>query len=161
MAKKWIQLNTEEMDDVMVALKIYNDEPAEKLIAKLEKAQKRITISSAKAKGRNLQYWVCEKISKLLNIPYKQGDDQCDIQSRPMGQHGIDVILRGEALRRFPFSIECKASEGLNLVETVEQVKANLTSGTDWLIIHNRKAIPDTLVIMSWDTFEKLYKGKV
>ena len=72
------------------------------------KKKKRIKISSAKAKGRNLQKWVCGKISKLLNIPW--GKDEL-IASREMGQSGTDVRLIGEALEKFPYSVECKWQE--------------------------------------------------
>lgn len=128
------------------------------LIGKFKKTQKKITTASAKAKGRNLQQWVCRKISELTDIPYEQSDDQCDIHSREMGQAGCDIILRGEARKLFPFSVECKASESLNLKDTVDQARNNAYHGTDWLIVHNKKAVKDTLVIMSWDTFEKLYR---
>ena len=53
-----------------------------------------IKTSSAKAKGRSLQQWVCQKISDLLNIPW--GKDEL-IASREMGQSGVDIRLIGEA----------------------------------------------------------------
>ena len=130
-----------------------------KLYKKLDKIEnkKPIKISSRKAKGRNLQYWVCTKISELLNIPYNQSDDQCLIHSREMGQHGNDIILRGEALQDFPFSIECKNSESLNLIDTINQVKNNQIEGTYWMIVHKRKGIKNPIVIIDWNTIKVLY----
>lgn len=147
MPNKWINLTDKERETISHAL------PA--LAKKME--HKKISVSSAKAKGRNLQHWVCERISKILGLPYVQSDDQCLIHSREIGQHGIDVVLRGEAFKAFPFSIECKSSEQLNLVDTVEQASDNCIKGTDWLIVHRRKAIPNPIVIMSWEAFEKVW----
>ena len=161
MAKKWICLDTKEVDLIITSLQKNDDKvESEKLVEKLQKNRKRILVSSAKSKGRNLQHFVCSEIADILQLPYNQQDDQCLIHSREMGQRGTDVVLRGEALQRFPFSVECKNQENLNLVETVEQAKANIVPNTDYLIVHTKKAIPEKLVIISWDTFKKLLKGK-
>ena len=72
--------------------------------------KKRISVASAKDKGRRLQQWTCEQISKITGIPWGYEDDK-EIQPRIMGQKGVDVILRGDALSLFPFSIECKSMQ--------------------------------------------------
>ena len=54
--------------------------------------KRRIKPSSAKAKGRSLQQWVCQKISDLLGIEW--GKDEL-IASREMGQSGTDIRLLG------------------------------------------------------------------
>jgi len=157
-AKKWVTISPQEI----ALLEDVNSRDPDKsltgLIQKFTKTQTKITTSSAKAKGRHLQQWVCDRISAITEIPYAQQDDQCEIHSREMGQAGIDVVLRGEALRRFPFSVECKASESLDIKGTVEQARGNVYKDTDWLIVHRRKAIPEVLVIMAWDAFERLVK---
>jgi hypothetical protein len=147
MPSKWINLTDDERKQIK--------EKIPSLAKKME--HKKISVSSAKAKGRNLQHWVCERISKILNLPYAQADDQCLIHSREMGISGLDIVLRGEAFKAFPFSIECKSSEQLNLVDTIEQASANCIKNTDWLIVHRRKAIPNPIVIMSWETFERIW----
>ena len=43
--------------------------------------------SSAKAKGRNLQKWVVSKLVEHLQL------DPDDLESRPMGSSGEDVIM--------------------------------------------------------------------
>ena len=68
----------------------------------------KISIASAKAKGRRLQQFICTKISDLLNIPW--GKDEL-IASREMGQSGTDIRLIGTAKKRFPYSVECKWQE--------------------------------------------------
>lgn len=133
--------------------------PKIKLIRKLYRALKKIKVSSAKGKGRNLQKLICEKISKITGFPYNQQDDDCLIHSREMGQAGVDIILRGAAKIMFPFAIECKSTEQLNLVETIKQAKNNTEKGIDWLIVHKRKAIKNPVVIMNWNTFEELQEG--
>jgi len=124
----------------------------EKIVKKLEKCLNPIKISSRKQKGRNLQKWVCEQIAKLFNIEYDQQDDNCPIHSREMGQSGVDVIIRGELQQRFPFAIECKSSEQLNLPQTIKQTKKN-AKGKYWIIVHKRKAFKKPVVIMDWDCF--------
>ena len=128
---------------------------------KLKNNMKTITVASRKGKGRNLQKFICQEIADLIGICYDQGDDNCLVHSREMGQHGTDIVLRGNALVEFPFSVEAKCSESLNLLETYEQATSNLTKGTDWMIVHQRKSIPETLCIISWDTFKKLFKKEL
>jgi len=154
MASKWVLLTDKDQE----AIEWYC--PAgSPLHKKILQAKKRIKVSSAKGKGRNLQYWICEQISKFTGIPYKQSDDQCLIHSREMGQHGQDIILRGDALKLFPYSVESKSSEQLDLVGTIEQAKANTYAGTNWLIVHKRKALAEPIVIMEWETFMEALIG--
>lgn len=161
MSNKTITLTEDELSEIlkMIINGHYTKQP--KLYNKLDRAlhKKPIKISSRKAKGRNLQHFVCERISKLTRINYKQSDDSCEIHSREMGQHGTDIILRGKALQSFPFSIECKNSETFNLAPTIEQAKENQNKDTDWMIVHKRKGWKNPIVIIDWDCFEKLYKN--
>ena len=131
-----------------------------KLRKKLQRALTPIKTSSAKAKGRNLQKWVCGKISEIIDIPYDQQDDQCLIHSREMGQAGVDIILRGNALIRFPFSIECKNTESFSIGPTITQIENNLILGTDWIIVHKKKMYKQPLVMMYWETFQKLFSKR-
>lgn len=155
MAAKYVNLTDAERAELIKLL------PASsKLRAKLERAGKRIKVQSAKGKGMNFQREICQKISDLIGIPYLRGNDDSLIESRGGGQHGVDIILRGEAKKRFPFSIEAKNQENLNLVETVKQAQENQIDGTTWLVVHRRKALPMDLVIMAWESFEELYGRK-
>ena len=58
--------------------------------------------SSAKAKGRNLQKWVVQKLVEHLSA------DQEDIESRPMGSQGEDVIMGKQTRQIFPYSINVR-----------------------------------------------------
>jgi hypothetical protein len=98
-------------------------------------AKKRISIAAGKAKGRRLQQEVAKNISDILDIPW--GKDRL-IDSRPGSQNGVDVILIGEALERFPFSVEAKYQEKFAIPQWIKQAKANIIPGTDWLLIFRK-----------------------
>lgn len=131
-------------------------ENQKKIKRKLERALKPITVSSRKAKGRGLQKWICYKIANMLRIKYCQGDDDCIIHSREMGQSGKDIILRGLAKELIPFAIECKNSEKLNLTASINQAKANTDENTSWLVVYKKKSLKNPIVIMDWFDFEKI-----
>ena len=114
--------------------------------------KKPISIASRKQKGRNLQKWTAKKISELLSIPC--GKDEL-IASREMGQSGTDVRLIGEALKRFPFSIETKCQEKWSMNQFIQQAKANQMDSTDWLLIV-KKNHDKPVVVMDADSFFNL-----
>ena len=65
--------------------------------------------SSAKAKGRKLQQWFTNKMVEILGL------DAEDLESRPMGSQGEDIIMGKQSRNKFPYSIECKNQEAVNL----------------------------------------------
>lgn len=155
---KEIKFDKTESDFLKTLLVKDNSDRAKKLIKKLERAEKRITTSSAKAKGRSLQYWVCERIAEIFGVEFNQSNDNCLIHSREMGQHGTDIILRGEIYKKFPFDIECKNCENLSIVDWVNQARANKKDDRDWLVVFKKKAIGSTpLILMEFGTFEKIF----
>lgn len=113
---------------------------------------------SAKAKGRALQKWVCTKIAELIGLEW--GRDK-PIESRPMGQQGADVRLDGEALERFPFSVECKFQERWAINEWIEQAKANCKEGTDWLLICKRSRKSPVVILEAEVFFDILKKARM
>ncbi len=159
MANRWTSLSPPELKILLRALSKLPDADSLKLRKKLHRLTKRITISSAKGKGRELQKRTAERIAELIGIPFDQQDDESLIRYREMGQPGTDVVLRGKALLRFPFSIECKSTESFELIKTIEQVQANQRPGTEWLIVHRSKRVAKTIVIMEWDALDRLYRG--
>lgn len=74
---------------------------------------------SAKAKGRRLQQWVRDQLIEQLDVHPE------DIESRSMGAGGEDLIMARAARQKFPYSIECKNVEKLNVWEAYEQAKSN------------------------------------
>ena len=64
---------------------------------------------SAKAKGRRLQQWVRDQLIEHLMV------NEEDVESRSMGASGEDLIMAKDARRKFPYSIECKNVEKVNI----------------------------------------------
>lgn len=124
---------------------------------KFHDKKKRIRVSSAKAKGRDLQKWCCEQISKLTCIPW--GKD-CDVESRPMGQSGTDVRLSKRVLKLFPFSVECKRQENWSVPSWIEQARQNQLHHTDWLLVMRRSHKPPVIVMDGEAFFRLLEKVK-
>lgn len=116
--------------------------------------KKRITVASAKDKGRRLQKWVAEQISLLTGLPC--GHDQ-PIESRPMGQNGVDIRLEARALALFPYSVECKAQEKWSLDSWIEQAQTNMIPETDWLLFA-KKSRKEPVVVMDAVVFFALLK---
>lgn len=114
----------------------------------------RIKIASAKAKGRRLQQEIAQKIADITKCIY--GKDE-DIESRPMGQAGTDVILRGKAKELFPFAVECKACESWSIHSWIDQSKKNKGKFDTWLLFA-RRSREKTVVVMDADKFFELYQ---
>ena len=91
----------------------------EKIGTKWIQSNGKMKTSSAKAKGRNLQKWFRTLLIEKLNIHPE------DIESRSMGAGGEDLIMARAARQKFPFSIECKNVEKLNVWEAYNQAKEN------------------------------------
>jgi hypothetical protein len=108
--------------------------------------------SSAKAKGRNLQKWVREKLIEELDIHPE------DIESRSMGAGGEDLIMARAARKKFNFSVECKNVEKLNVWEAYEQAQAN--SGDYEPIVVMKKNHKKPLVVIDAEYFIKLFGEK-
>ena len=115
------------------------------------------TPSSRKAKGRKFQQWVADRIGKVLHIPV--GKDK-DIESREMGQSGVDIKLYGEAKKKFRYSVEVKRQENLSIPAWIKQAKTNQEKGTDWLLFSKRNQ-EDPIVIMDADAFFSLIKKAI
>lgn len=76
--------------------------------------------SSAKAKGRRLQQEVADAL--VAACPGVLEPD--DVRSTSMGAPGEDILLSPLARRIYPFSIECKNVEKLNIWQAIEQAKS-------------------------------------
>lgn len=75
---------------------------------------------SAKAKGRKLQKLVRDELLRCAPSLTEN-----DIRSTSMGASGVDLLLSEAALRVFPFAIECKAQESLNIWAALAQAEEN------------------------------------
>lgn len=74
---------------------------------------------SCKAKGRRFQQTIATIIRAHFNLP------EPDAVSTSMGNQGIDIQLSSAARNVFPFGVECKNSEHLNIWKALDQAKIN------------------------------------
>jgi len=77
-------------------------------------------IRSAKNKGRRLQ----NTVKKLILENWNQLEPD-DVRSTSMGVNGEDIQLSPAARKLFPFSVECKNQENLNLYSAINQSEYN------------------------------------
>jgi len=110
--------------------------------------------SSAKAKGRALQKWVCAQISELTGFEW--GED-APISSRPMGKSGTDVRLESQVQKVFPFAVECKNQQTWAVPAWIKQARSNQVEGTEWLLVMKRNH-QQAVVCMDAVAFFKLLK---
>jgi len=118
----------------------------------MAKKKKPISVASRKAKGRKLQRIAAEYISKITGIPVEKDGD---LDVRPMGQSGRDVILRGKAKEIFSFhGIECKWNEKLNIWQAIKQAEEH---GGKPIVFFKRNN-SDVYVVTKIEDFFDLYK---
>ena len=113
---------------------------------------------SAKNKGKRLQNWICEQLSKISGLSY--GKDE-DIASREMGQTGIDVRLSPKARKIISWSIEAKNQERLNWYDAIKQAKENQMPNTDWLLIVKKNRFEPVAILdaeVFFNLIEKVIK---
>ena len=108
--------------------------------------------SSAKAKGRRFQQWVRDQLIEQLDVHPE------DIESRSMGAGGEDLILARAAREKFPYSIECKNQESINIWKAYEQAQENSKNYEPIVIIKRNNTKP--LVLVAADFFMKLHKDE-
>ena len=104
---------------------------------------------SAKAKGRRLQQQFRDLLIEELGIHPE------DIESRSMGAGGEDLIMARAAREKFPYSIECKNQEKLNLWESYKQATENSKDYEPIVVI--KKNNHKKLVIVDAEYFVKLH----
>jgi len=120
--------------------------------------KKRISVRSAKNKGANFQKEIAQKICELLDMPYDGHVDSALIETRCMGQAGTDIILRGVAQKKFPYSVECKSTESWNIPKAIRQADSNKKDDTEFLLFLRRKAFKKSFVLLESDIFFELLK---
>ena len=108
---------------------------------------------SAKAKGRRLQQWVRDQLIEKLEVHPE------DIESRSMGAGGEDLIMARAARSKFPYSIECKNVEKLNVWDAYSQAQEN--SGDYEPIVVMKKNGKKPLVVIDAEYFVRLHDETV
>ena len=109
--------------------------------------------SSAKQKGRKFQQWVRDQLIEQLDVHPE------DIESRSMGSQGEDLIMARAAREKFPYSIECKNQESLNIWKAYEQATEN--SGNYEPIVFIKRNNQKPLVVVDAEYFVRLHDERV
>ena len=104
---------------------------------------------SAKAKGRRLQQWIRDILVEKLNIHPE------DIESRSMGAGGEDLIMARAARESFPYSVECKNQEKINIWESYKQAEENSKDYEPIVVLKRNNHKP--LVLVDAEYFVKLH----
>ena len=95
---------------------------------------------SAKAKGRRLQQWFRDLLINKLDI------HPDDVESRSMGAGGEDLIMARAARKKFPYSIECKNQEKINIWNSYAQAIENSKDYEPIVVIKRNNHKPLLLV---------------
>ena len=104
---------------------------------------------SAKNKGKRLQNKVRDLILEKFDIL-----EPDDVRSITMGDSGEDILLSPAARKLFPFSVECKNQEKLNIWSSLEQAEIN-SGKHDPLVIFKRNR-SKTYVVLEFDKLLEL-----
>ena len=107
--------------------------------------------SSAKAKGRKLQQCFANLLVETL-AAYEE-----DIESRPMGSQGEDIIMGKQTRQIFPYSVECKNQESVNVWKAYEQATENCKGYEPLVVIKRNRTKP--LVLVDAEYFVELHKN--
>ena len=98
--------------------------------------------ASCKAKGRVFQGTVCAAIRAVFGL------SEHDARPAIMGETGADIKLSGLGRRVFPFAVECKKRESLNVWEALKQAEANAKKeGLHPVLVFSRNRSPAYAVV--------------
>ena len=108
---------------------------------------------SAKNKGKRLQNSVRDLILEKFNQL-----EEDDVRSITMGDSGEDILLSPAARKLFPFSVECKNQEKLNIWSSLEQTETNAGKHTPLLIFKRNRS--KTYAVLQLDDLMKMLDDK-
>ena len=106
---------------------------------------------SVKAKGRNLQNFVRDKLRQIFSMLHPD-----DVKSQTMGMGGEDIVLSPAARKFIPYSFECKNKERLDLWKSLEQTESNANDNEPILIFKRNRS--KVYVTMQFDHFIELIR---
>ncbi len=106
---------------------------------------------SAKNKGKRLQ----NDVRDLILNKFKSLEED-DVKSTGMGQPGEDIQLSPFARKKFPYSVECKNQESLNVWKSLEQAEKYSTKKIKPLLVFKRNRTKTYVVLEINDFLELL-----
>ena len=112
---------------------------------------------SAKSKGRRFQQYIRDLLLKFA--PSLEMDD---VRSTAMGAGGEDIQLSPAARKIYPYTIECKNVERLNMWEAVDQAQAHaVKDGRGHIpLVAFKKNGRDAWIAMPAEQFMELIREK-
>ena len=108
---------------------------------------------SAKNKGKRLQ----NNVRDLILEKFQQLEED-DVRSITMGDSGEDILLSPAARKLFPFSVECKNQEKLNIWSSLEQTETNAGKHTPLLIFKRNRS--KTYAVLQLDDLMEMLDEK-
>lgn len=110
------------------------------------------TVRSRKNKGVKLQNWVRDKLIELSDGRLEEDD----IRRAIMGEGGADVkICNPHKRHMFPFAVECKNQERVNVWESYDQAESNCGNSIPLLVIKRNRTKP--LMMMDAELFISMF----
>ena len=106
---------------------------------------------SAKSKGRRLQQWIRDLLIEKLELHPE------DIESRSMGAGGEDLIMARAARESFPYSVECKNQEKINIWESYKQAEDNSKDYEPIVVLKRNNQKP--LILVDAEYFVNLHNS--
>lgn len=107
--------------------------------------------SSAKAKGRRLAAAFARMIREAFGL------EEDDVRVTPSGVNGPDVQLSPLAQRVFPFAVESKNTESLNIWKAIAQAKEHVKPGQTPIVVFARNRTSPWIAMPVEDFFDRLY----
>jgi hypothetical protein len=112
------------------------------------------TTKSRKGKARALQNAVAEDIrAQFISL------GSADIRPAIMGSSGMDIQLSTRAREQFPYAVECKNQEALNIWDALRQCEANAEKECLLPVLVFKRARTDTYAVVRWTDLLVLIKG--
>ena len=108
---------------------------------------------SAKNKGKRLQ----NNVRDLILEKFNQLEED-DVRSITMGDSGEDILLSPAARKLFPFSVECKNQEKINIWSSLEQAETNSGKHTPLLVFKRNRS--KTYAVLQLDDLMRLLDEK-
>ena len=105
---------------------------------------------SAKNKGKRLQNTIRDLILEKFNSKLEPDD----VRSITMGDSGEDILLSPAARKLFPFSVECKNQEKLNIWGALEQAEENSGDHSPLVIFKRNRS--KTYAVLEFDRLLEL-----
>ena len=99
-------------------------------------------------------------LNKIKNFNKKEQYSKAELKSKKKIILKIteDIIMGKQSRDRFPYSIECKNQERVNVWQSYDQAKTNCKGYEPLLVIKRNRSKP--LVVMDAEHFVSLFKGE-